>query len=396
MLLSRIGFVGLLLGCLSSSANAQYATGSAGGPWSPLAPPLNRSNDLPGYVQPCDRPVSMMPPLVNQNGYSTCDSPSAVDCPKIDQCCSPGIFEAGADTFIGDEFPWTGIGASGLLGGFEFLWLRASFDQNVALVIDPPVGNTLVPFNYSMNLSPRIWLGIQSNSGLGFRATYFRYDDSAATESVTATVGATPVYLFVYGAGGNLSRNANANAGQTLVSNHSLQLQSVDFEATQFFQLRQMRALLGFGVRIADMQQHLRGDVFNPDGSLEESVRNTLTFTGAGPTLSGQLTRGLGTSRFSLYASGRTSLLICETEQRIYEMKGAYTTELEDVAAQREIMGNFELGLGGQYGQSIGRSAGLFVRCGYEAQIWLDAGGPVDSHSTIGLDGISMAAGFNF
>lgn len=104
-------------------------------------------------------------------------------------------------------------------------------------------------------LSPRAWLGWQSCNGIGFRATYFRFDESANREAVTAVAGATPVYLFVYGAGGDLSRNANANIGQTLVSNHALKLSSLDLEATQLFRWRQSQAILGMGVRIADMEQ---------------------------------------------------------------------------------------------------------------------------------------------
>lgn len=69
---------------------------------------------------------------------------------------------------------------------------------------------------------------------------------------------------------------------------------------------------------------------------------------------------------------------------------------LEDIANQRVVFGNLEFGLGLQYGQSIGRSAGLFIRAGYECQLWLDADGPVDSHSTIGLDGITFVTGVPF
>jgi hypothetical protein len=311
-------------------------------------------------------------------------------------CADENILEGGCGTLLGDQRPLATKTIGGLFGGIEFLWMRADFDQNVAMIVDPPVGNTLVPFDYSYALSPRAWLGWQTCGGTGFRATYFRFDESANTEAVTAVPGATPVYLVVYGAGGNLSRNAYANLGQTLVSSHSLELNSLDLEATQVVQWNRARTLCGLGVRIADMHQRARGDVFNPGGTLEETVRNTLQFTGAGPTASAQLTRVIGESRFGLFATGRGSLLVSETQQRIYEMKGAFTTELEDIAIQREVLGNLEFGLGLQYGQSIGRSAGMFVRAGYECQLWLDAGGPVDSQSTIGLNAITLATGVQF
>ncbi len=123
------------------------------------------------------------------------------------------------------------------------------------------------------------------------------------------------------------------------------------------------------------MDRRLRADVRDAGGLLQELVSNDLRVTGAGPTASAMLSPGLGTRRLGFYVSGRGSLLMNETQQRVYEMKGAFTTELEDIAEQREVLGNFELGLGLQYGQAIGRQAGIFVRAAYEVQLWLDAAG---------------------
>lgn len=284
----------------------------------------------------------------------------------------------------------------GLLGGVELIWIRPNFDQNVAMVVDPPIGNKSVPFEYGYRLSPRVWLGWQNRGGTGIRATYFQIDEAADSESITAVAGATPVYLFVYGAGGNLSRNAYANTGQTLTSNHALKLNSLDLEATQLHCWRQSRAIFGLGVRIANIQQTMRAEAFTPGGTLEEAVGNQLDFSGAGPTVSAQLSRGIGASRFGFFASTRASLLMSETEQRIYEMKGAYTTELEDIAIQRKILSNFELGLGLQFAQPLGRMAVLSVRVGCECQVWFDTGGPVDSRSNLGFDGITLAMGVNY
>jgi hypothetical protein len=316
--------------------------------------------------------------------------------PQSAPCLAPSVGTGGCGSWQEDQRLFQNIFARGFYGGLELIWIRPNFDQNVSMIVDPPVGNTLVPFEYDYQLSPRAWLGWQSCNGLGFRATHFRFDESANREAVTAVAGATPVYLFVYGAGGNLSRNANANVGQTLVSNHALKLGSLDLEATQLFRWRHSLAILGMGVRMADVEQTASGEVFNAGGTLEEVVRNDLDLAAAGPTLSAQLTRGIGASHFGIFAATRASLLVSETEQRIYEMKGAFTTELEDIAIQREILGNLELGLGLQYQQAIGHSASMIVRTGYECQLWLDAGGPVDSHSTIGLDGITLALGLHY
>jgi hypothetical protein len=54
-------------------------------------------------------------------------------------------------------------------------------------------------------------------------------------------------------------------------------------------------------------------------------------------------------------------------------------------------IGELEFGL--QYSRSWGRGAALFVRGGYEGQIWWGAGGPTDTDSNLGLDGISLSLG---
>lgn len=307
--------------------------------------------------------------------------------------------------------PWTGGLATGCLesgcvsqvparrwyGGFEFLWLRAHFDQNVAMIIDPPIGNTLTPFDYNHDLTPRAWLGWQSAcSGAGFRATYWRYDSIAAEERATAVPGASPVYLFVYGAGDNLSRNAYADLGETLVSNHRLMLHTLDLEGTQQFSVASLQCLAGVGVRLAEMDQHLRGEVYDASNALWEIVTNDLSFQSAGPTVSLQIQRRLGNSGFSVFNAIRGAFLFSDSRQGIYEMKDGFANEVTDVAEQTEILSMGELGLGIQYSRCIGTRAQFFVRGNYECQAWFDVGGPVDSHSTVAFSGIGLATGVLF
>ncbi|GAA5510162.1 Lpg1974 family pore-forming outer membrane protein [Novipirellula caenicola] len=304
--------------------------------------------------------------------------------------CHPNAVSA---TTACDPAPRSGT----LLGGFEFMWMRAHFDQNVAMIIDPPVGNTLVPFSYDYALSSRTWLGWQSlKSGGGFRATYFRFDEQADTEAVTAVTGSTPVFVYVYGAGGNLSRNAQAQVGETMTSNHELTLQALDLEATQQFRWNSLVGTLGGGVRIASIKQFMRGDVRDAGGVLQEAVSNDLDVQGAGPTASLQLRRGIGSSRLDVYGGLRGSLLMSETTQKIYEMKNVFTTELEDAAIHREVITAMEMSLGLQWNQSLGRHSAWFARAGYEGQAWFDVGGPVDSSSTLSLDAITFALGLQF
>lgn len=304
--------------------------------------------------------------------------------------------DCGQSGLAGGCGPVAPVAASAFYGGFEFLWMRANFDQNVALIIDPPVGNTAVAFDYAYELSPRAWLGWESCGGSGVRFSFFRFDESADTESVTAIVGATPVFLNVVGAGGNLTRSAQADVGETLTSDHRLRIQAFDVEATQNFRFRSLWARLGGGVRIASLDQYLRADVRTGVGALEETVTKDLRLRGAGPTASLQVFRPVAESRLSLFGSMRGSLLATKTEQKIYEMKGAFTTELEDAATEQEVLTVIEMSLGLQWTQPVGRRTDWFTRAGYELQVWHDVGGPVNSNSTLGLDAITLATGLQF
>jgi hypothetical protein len=321
------------------------------------------------------------------DGYSTISGGPVM----MSADCAPNVGVGGGSGYASN---FANV-APGFYGGFEFLWLRPTFGQDVALIIDPPVGNTLVPFDYDNSLSPRAWLGWQTCRGTGVRGSYFRFSDEPDGVMVTAVVGATPVFVNVFGAGSNLTRSANANVGETLSVDHDLTLQAYDIEATQQVCWGTTQAMFGLGVRIADMDQLLRGEVHDGANVMQQAVRNQLEFQGAGPTASLWMTRSIACSRFSFYSNLRGAFLIGETDQRIYEMRNAGGIELEDRAVHREIITNAECSVGLQFGQSLTPRCGAFMRVGYEAQVWLDAGGPVNSDSTIGLDGVAFALGMS-
>jgi hypothetical protein len=184
-----------------------------------------------------------------------------------------------------------------------------------------------------------------------------------------------------------------ADLGETLSTIHSTHLQALDLEYVDTFSMKTTQLLVGTGVRFAKMGQVLRGDVYNAGGGLQEVVTNELNFTGIGPTLSLQAWRPLFNRRFSAYASPRGYLLFAESHQSIYEMKDAGANAVRDQANQQEIISIIELGLGLQYTGCLNSGSSWYVRGGYEVQAWYDVGGPVDSTSTLGLDGISFLAG---
>ncbi|TWU36546.1 hypothetical protein Q31b_48270 [Novipirellula aureliae] len=313
----------------------------------------------------------------------------------------------------------------GLYGGFDFLFIRPHFDNNVAIVIDPPSGNTLQTYDYDYEFSPRAYLGWQDQcSGFGFRFGFWNFDADAGPYSATSNAFFEPVFVSVQGASGNLFRAATAefDAGggsQTLTAQHELELQVYDFEMTQAFNARGWNFLGGVGIRFADIDQLMYAKATRDgDGLTMAEVSNDLSVEGVGPTASMQVFRPLGNSRFSAFGGLRGSLLLADTNQSIYNgyygnwdndagpdgipgngddvvTPDTYGT-LTDRADQREVITNFELQLGVQYQLPITSRCDLVLRSAYETQTWFDVGGPVDSHSTLSFDGISFMAGLMF
>lgn len=282
-----------------------------------------------------------------------------------------------------------GCASSQFTGGIDALVLRVHYDQNVAMIIDPVPGNRLVPFEYAYGFSPRVWLGIQKASGINFKTTYWYFESTADRETATAVAGSTPIYLFVYGAGDNLTRNAYADLGETLSSIHSTRLQALDFEMGDTINIACWGLQPSAGVRLATIDQYLRGDVYNALGGLEETVTNELSLRAAGPTVGLRVSRGYGCSPFGMYTTARGSLLFSSSDQQIYEMKNAGVDQIRDRAQQTEILSVFELGLGLQHARCWSSGLRTVAGVGYELQSWADVGGPVDSTSTLGLDGLS-------
>jgi hypothetical protein len=300
---------------------------------------------------------------------------------------------AGCDDTVCADVDCESCYGCGFYGGFALVWMRPRFDQNAALVIDPVPGNTVVPFSYDREITPRAWFGYQNAEGGGLRARFWDFDAAAETVAYSPTPAATPGFLFVYGASGNLERNAFADVGETMTSNHDLELTTIDLEATQSFHWHNMELLGGLGLRYAQMDQLSQAVVTDGVGALSELVRNEHSFEGVGPMISLEMVRPIFSDHFAIYGSLRGSILLGDASQKITEVKNGGADVVTDVVQQDDILSIGEIELGIQYSRPWGESAVVFVRGGYEGQVWWGAGGPTDTDSNLGLDGISLSLG---
>lgn len=338
-----------------------------------------------GYPYPPDSVATADPdayraappaPPVDQPGPPPWVGPTGCDVPcRTEVCCEPC-----------DE--------GGCFGGFELAFLRPRFSENTAMVIDPlPDDNIVRPFEYDFEASPRIWAGWLNECGLGAQVRYWHFDAEADTESFSPTPADPLANVWVFGAGGNVSRNAFAGVGETLTVSHDMEIDAIDLEAVQRMQWRRTILYGSLGGRYARIEQHFLARAITAAGVIDEMVDHDHSFEGFGPTAGLLIIQPVFDSGFGLYGNLRGSILFGEQKQSILEIKNAGANVGRDTHTGDEVLAIGEIGFGVQYARVIRRNAVGFVRAGYEGQIWWDAGGPINTDGNMGLEGFAFSIG---
>jgi hypothetical protein len=238
-----------------------------------------------------------------------------------------------------------------------------------------------------------VWFGHVNENGFGFQARYFQFDGSADTRTFSPDAANPLAFIEVFGAGGNISRNAFAGVGETLTVSHDLELDVLDLEAIQRWQWNRMLLMGSFGARYVRMDQDMLATAITAAGVLDEMVDHDHSFEGFGPVVGLQLVRGMGRSGFGVYGNVRGSILFGDQDQTIVEIKNAGANVGTDTHTGDEVMAIGEIAFGVQYARELRNHAHGFVRLGYESQIWWDAGSAINTDGNMGLEGFTLAFG---
>ncbi|QDU80414.1 hypothetical protein Pla110_21430 [Polystyrenella longa] len=329
--------------------------------------------------------------------------------PQAGPSCQSGTCNS-ADSYCGISTGGYGTDACGTVGcyepedccrssyyaGFEFMWLQPNFQENVGIVLDPPPNdNIVIPFDYDYEFAPRVWAGWETCDGFGFRFTYWQFDHDLASSQLY--VEPTQLALIeVFEANGQLTRNAFAGPGETLETSHSMNLQTADFEFTSRHNFCKHNVLVGAGLRYGKMDQQMIGTAYDNGGMLDEQVNHKHGFEGFGPTVSIDWNRPFDScGGLSVYSRARGSILFGEAYQDVHEIKNGGANVGYDTYRGDESLAIGELGLGMQYAMLVGCNTEMFVRGGYEAQLWWDAGGPLRTQGDMALHGLTLGFGIN-
>jgi len=240
------------------------------------------------------------------------------------------------------------------------VWFQPHFRGATAQTDTVPGTTTIeaTPFDYDFEISGRYWLGARADNGVGARVRYWQWEHLAARAVSFDEV----VDLF-----------------------HRIELATLDAELTQDWQLGAATLRVGGGLRYLRLNQQYGATVNDPFGP-PERLRYRQSFEGIGPTISAEWLRPIGLN-LSAYAQVRGAVTFGERNERL-----SYTFSGLDFTISRtgvdEVISVGELGVGLQ--ADLGP---LFIRGGYEGQIWWNTGGPNGGGDGMGLHGFSIGAG---
>ncbi len=337
------------------------------------------------------------------NGYPAALSPTDMGCPTDcgTSCCA---------------------GRTGLVGGAGFYLIQPYFENNPAYNVlvqsyrpgppPPPgprvptaittgIGVDRVNVSHSMAIAPLVWLGYIGDDGFGGRARYWTFRQGTSQsislppftgqyEIYTPLLGGHPVIELMTGTQSTITTATPLGLqafGDTISIQHGpeattvavtteLYVQVADLEAMQTFQLDQYYFLASGGVRLARLNQTYNAYDAQSAAGLR-SLLSSYNFAGAGPTVSLEMWRALGTSGFALYGSGRGSLVFGSAQQnalfsgqelRNDDPNPQFATQRRDRALP---IAEMEAGI--QYGRAVGRSW-FFTQVGLVGQEWFSAG----------------------
>lgn len=282
----------------------------------------------------------------------------------------------------------------------EILGLRPHFENSTALVqelnpvLPPNVATTSREFDYGYDPAYRLSVGAVHGCGVGFRAAYWEFDheEGNTPRSDVGLVGATPAFPLNnagFAGFGPLRLTINA-LGDVIEAEHHMHLRAADMEGTSEFTLCNNRLRFSGGVRYVEMEQRYQATNIDGAARLDTFVFDH-DFHGLGPMLGLAMARQLGRSGIELYVNGRSALLVGSANQQLANIRSVnvipFNVQINDDSSQIFVT---ELAFGVKYDHGP-----MFVRGGWESQIWEGAGGPTDASGDLSLHGWTFAVGLS-
>lgn len=283
-------------------------------------------------------------------------------------------------------------GERSLYAGSSFLFAKAhmkeSFEATITSIVTPSL--TLVPLDTEYEVTPRVWLGMTNDRGVGLRMAYWQYDHGGNAQAFVSDginlPGATVTTVIFPAA------IIAPAPGDVLSTSNRLETSTLDAEGTIDLQLGSLQMRAAIGLRYVKIEQHMsalatRGGA--PIGVLEW----TRDFEGIGATMSANVTQPL-CNHLSAIGILRGSLLFGEKSLRrsvVGDITPAPAPPIVQLDDADEVTAVFEIGLGVEWTRELASGHQLVIQGTYEGQLWTDAGAP--TLTFLGFEGFSSSVG---
>ena len=284
----------------------------------------------------------------------------------------------------------------GLVAGLSTVFIKPQMKESFeSTVLDFGTGSfNLIPFDYDYDATPRLWLGLFNENGMGVRGRYWQYDHNANSNDTAATFTTFPgVSSITVIFPATISTQL---PGDVLSVGSGLEIHTVDFEGAYSMSLLGLNLLASAGVRYASLEQQFSSAVTRGPATIG-SLDWTRKFEGVGATLGAEANKPLGSTAFSFVGSARGAFLYGEKELRRTTV-GDVTPPSAAVPPNvvlddaDEVTAVFELTTGLQWSRPT-QCGNLFFRGTYEAQLWTEGGAP--TLTFLGLEGFGFSIGID-
>jgi hypothetical protein len=303
--------------------------------------------------------------------HSVNGPPAGPCCDPCDCCCPP----------------------TGWYGGAEVVFAKPMLKESFrASIVDAVSGTqTLLPFDYAYNATPRAWIGYVGANRMGVRARYWKLNQDEGPESFVATgldyLPGTQNVTIIFP-----SAIQTDEPGEVLSVTSGISLQTLDLEGTLHFEGWGNLFVASAGLQYARISQDYSATVIGQLGP-EQFLNWDRKLEGVGPTMGIQVRRPLGCRGLEAFAGAQGALIFGQKSINRFAFGGPDVEfsplPLVEYDDADELLVTAQLQLGAQWTCPLAVGGDLFLRASYEGQIWTDSGGSALGY--LGVEGFGLA-----
>ena len=273
----------------------------------------------------------------------------------------------------------------------EVLWAEPQFQGNTLISTTAPGFRESLAGDFDSDFHPRVRFGFESPYGPGIEFTYFNINSNSELSSFTSdgiTTGITTANVI----GRNeLSEIFADDVGETLVTQHSLDIDSATVSFFKELKFPVSRINGNFGFQYVSVAQLLNANVTAADGTVVETLQSSTDLRAWGPRAIIEYYRPIGHTPLELVTAFGGSVLFGQRDQ--------FVTNSETGAINRfgadEFLTIIDFLLAVQFTKNVGENRGWYGRFGYINQTWIGGGSATIPEGDFGLRGLTFGIGYN-